>query len=105
MKRRKMTLPALLKKKQAGEPITMLTCYDATFARLLDRAGVDIMLIGDSLGMVVQGHETTLPVTFEEVLYHARAVARGTQPHTWSRTSPSWPIRSVKSKPSQMRAG
>lgn len=79
MKRRKMTLPALLKKKQAGEPITMLTCYDATFARLLDRAGVDIMLIGDSLGMVVQGHETTLPVTFEEVLYHARAVARGTQ--------------------------
>ena len=77
--RRKMTLPALLKKKKNGEPITMLTCYDATFARLLDGAGVDIMLIGDSLGMVVQGHETTLPVTFEEVLYHARAVARGTQ--------------------------
>jgi 3-methyl-2-oxobutanoate hydroxymethyltransferase len=56
----------------------MLTCYDATFARLLDGAGVDVLLIGDSLGMVIQGHETTLPVTLEEVLYHARAVARGT---------------------------
>ena len=57
----------------------MLTCYDATFARLLDGAGVDVLLVGDSLGMVVQGHSTTLPVTLDEVIYHCRAVVRGTQ--------------------------
>jgi 3-methyl-2-oxobutanoate hydroxymethyltransferase len=55
----------------------MLTCYDATFARLLDDAGVDVLLVGDSLGMVVQGNTTTLPVTLDEVIYHTRAVTRG----------------------------
>ena len=58
----KITIHTLRKKKSAGERITMLTCYDATFARLLDAAGVDILLVGDSLGMVIQGHGTTLPV-------------------------------------------
>ena len=62
-----------------SEPIAMLTCYDASFARLLDRCGVDCMLIGDSLGMVIQGHSSTLPVTVADIEYHVRAVARGTQ--------------------------
>jgi len=77
MSRIPVTVPALQQKKAAGEPITMLTCYDVTFARLLDEAGTDILLVGDSLGMVVQGHETTIPVTLEEMIYHTRAVARG----------------------------
>ena len=55
----------------------MVTAYDFTFARLLDEAGVDVLLVGDSLGMVVQGHDTTLPVTLDEMVYHARLVARG----------------------------
>lgn len=66
-------------KKAKGEKIVMLTAYDATFARLLDRAGVDSILVGDSVGMVVQGHDTTLPVSLEEMVYHTRAVKRGTR--------------------------
>jgi 3-methyl-2-oxobutanoate hydroxymethyltransferase len=62
-----------------GEPIAMLTCYDASFARLLDGCGVDSMLVGDSLGMVIQGHSSTLPVTVADIEYHVHAVARGTQ--------------------------
>jgi 3-methyl-2-oxobutanoate hydroxymethyltransferase len=65
--------------KQAGERITMLTAYDASFARLLDRAGTDVLLVGDSLGMVVQGHDTTLPVTMDQMVYHSAAVKRGVQ--------------------------
>ncbi|MEZ4470766.1 MAG: 3-methyl-2-oxobutanoate hydroxymethyltransferase [bacterium] len=72
----------LKKKAQDGEKIVMVTCYDATFARLVDAAGVDAILIGDSLGMVIQGHEHTIPVTLDDVIYHCRAVARGCQrPH------------------------
>jgi 3-methyl-2-oxobutanoate hydroxymethyltransferase len=63
--------------KRRGERVVMLTCYDATFARILDAAGADVLLVGDSLGMVVQGLANTLPVTVEEVVYHCRAVARG----------------------------
>src|SRR2546430_5040304 len=65
--------------KQAGERITMLTAYDASFARLLDHAQIDVLLVGDSLGMVVQGHDTTLPVTLDQMVYHCAAVARGTE--------------------------
>jgi 3-methyl-2-oxobutanoate hydroxymethyltransferase len=79
MRQEKVTIHTLQKKKAAGDKITMLTCYDATFARLLDDAGVDVMLVGDSLGMVVQGNSTTLPVTLDEVIYHTRAVVRGTR--------------------------
>jgi len=67
----------LQKMKQTGQRITALTAYDATFARLLDQTGIDVLLVGDSLGMVVQGQPTTLPVTLEDVIYHCRAVARG----------------------------
>ena len=62
-----------------GEKIVMLTCYDATFAAVAEAAGVEMLLVGDSLGMVIQGHETTLPVSIADMLYHVRAVARGTQ--------------------------
>jgi 3-methyl-2-oxobutanoate hydroxymethyltransferase len=79
MRTEKVTIHTLHKKKASGEKLTMLTCYDATFARLLDDAGVDILLVGDSLGMVVQGHATTLPVTLDEMIYHTRAVLRGTR--------------------------
>lgn len=71
------TIEKLKKKKIAGEKLTCLTAYDASFAQLLDEAGVEIILVGDSLGMVVQGKETTLPVTVDEMIYHAAAVKRG----------------------------
>lgn len=72
----------LRKKHQTGDKIVMLTCYDASFARLVQAADVDILLIGDSLGMVIQGYDTTVPVTLDEVIYHCRAVARGCdRPH------------------------
>jgi 3-methyl-2-oxobutanoate hydroxymethyltransferase len=63
--------------KRRGERITMITAYDATFSRMLDEAGADVLLVGDSLGMVVQGLDSTLPVTMDEMIYHCRAVARG----------------------------
>ena len=75
--RKPVSLPRLREMRTAGEPIAMLTCYDASFARLLDAAGVDCVLVGDSLGMVVQGLDSTLPVTVAEVAYHTRCVARG----------------------------
>jgi len=73
----KITVPLLGQMKAAGERLTMLTAYDWTFARLFDQAGVDLLLVGDSLGMVVQGLENTLPVTLDEMVYHTRLVARG----------------------------
>jgi 3-methyl-2-oxobutanoate hydroxymethyltransferase len=63
--------------KAEGEKIACLTCYDASYAALVDQAGVDMVLVGDSLGMVIQGHDTTVPVTLENVIYHCRAAARG----------------------------
>jgi 3-methyl-2-oxobutanoate hydroxymethyltransferase len=72
-----VTLATLHKMREAHEPIAALTCYDASFAVLLDEANVDVVLVGDSLGMVIQGHDTTVPVTVEDVVYHTRAVARG----------------------------
>lgn len=79
---RRINTHSIREKARAGEKIVMITCYDATFARLVEEAGVDAVLIGDSLGMVVQGHEHTIPVTLEDVIYHCRAVARGClRPH------------------------
>jgi 3-methyl-2-oxobutanoate hydroxymethyltransferase len=75
--RKPVNLPALMDMRARGEPIAMLTCYDASFARLLDDCGVDTVLVGDSLGMVVQGHSSTLPVTVADVAYHTQCVARG----------------------------
>ena len=75
--RKPITLHTPRAMHERGEPVAMLTAYDATFARLADEAGVDVLLVGDSLGMVVQGHASTLPVTVEDTCYHLRAVARG----------------------------
>lgn len=75
--RKPVRLSTIKKMYEAGEPIVMLTCYDATFSSVEDEAGVDIKLIGDSLGMVMQGHETTLPVTIDDMVYHTACVARG----------------------------
>ncbi len=71
------TLTTLQKLRDKGEKIAVLTCYDASFAALLEANGVDILLVGDSLGMVLQGHETTLPVTLDDMVYHTACVARG----------------------------
>ena len=75
----RMTTSALMKKKVNGEKITALTAYDYPFARLLDQEGIDMILVGDSLGMVVQGKENTLPVTMDEMVYHTAMVVRGTE--------------------------
>jgi len=72
-----VTIPSLNALRAAGEKIAMLTCYDASFASLMERNGVEVLLIGDSLGMVCNGHTSTLPVTVQEVAYHTAAVARG----------------------------
>jgi 3-methyl-2-oxobutanoate hydroxymethyltransferase len=72
-----LTVPSLQAMKQRGERIAALTAYDFSFAVLLDQAGVDLVLVGDSLGMVVQGHATTLPVTLDATVYHCAMVARG----------------------------
>lgn len=72
-----ITNTSLKKAKQAGEKFTCLTVYDASFATVLDDAGVDVLLVGDSLGMVVQGQDTTLPVTVDDMIYHTKAVRRG----------------------------
>ena len=77
MDRKPLTLHRLRELYAAGEKLTMLTCYDAVFAQVLDAAGVEILLVGDSLGMVLQGHDSPLPTTLEEMAYHTRCVARG----------------------------
>jgi 3-methyl-2-oxobutanoate hydroxymethyltransferase len=96
--RKPVTLPRLHEMRAAGEPIAMLTCYDASFARVLDESGVDCVLVGDSLGMVVQGLESTLPVGLEEVAYHTRCVARGVRT-AWLMAD--MPFGSYQSDPSQ----
>ncbi len=72
-----VTLNTLGQMKQRGEKIACMTAYDASFAALLDAAGVDVVLVGDTLGMVIQGHDTTVPVTMDHMVYHSAAVARG----------------------------
>ncbi|MFZ6815396.1 3-methyl-2-oxobutanoate hydroxymethyltransferase [Undibacterium sp. Rencai35W] len=75
--RKAVSIPGLIAQRQQGEKITMLTCYDASFAALMDRCGVEMLLIGDSLGMVCQGHNSTLPVTVQDIAYHTASVCRG----------------------------
>lgn len=72
-----VTTSTIRARKEAGEPITMLTAYDAAFARLFDEAGIDMLLVGDSVGNTMLGYESTLPVTMDDMLHHVRAVSRG----------------------------
>jgi 3-methyl-2-oxobutanoate hydroxymethyltransferase len=76
---RRVTTRTLLNRKKRGEPFVCLTAYDALMARIFDEAGVDFLLVGDSVGNIVQGFDTTLPVTLEEIIYHTKAVVRGTE--------------------------
>ena len=80
--RKKVTLPALFKKVADGQPITMLTCYDYPTGFFQEQAGIDMILVGDSLGMTMLGYESTLPVTMEDMIRHAQAVRRGS-PNAW----------------------
>src|SRR5512139_2060582 len=73
------TLTNLRSMHDKGDKIAVLTCYDASFAALLEAQGVDMLLVGDSLGMVLQGHETTLPVSLDDMVYHTANVARGSK--------------------------
>lgn len=75
----RITIRTLAARKRRGERIAMLTAYDFAFARIFDQSGIDVLLVGDSLGNVVQGQDTTLPVTLDEIVYHTRLVARGTR--------------------------
>jgi 3-methyl-2-oxobutanoate hydroxymethyltransferase len=75
--RKPWTVPMLAEAREAGRKLAMLTAYDASFARAMDRAGIDLVLVGDSLGMVVQGRDSTLPVTVDDIAYHTACVARG----------------------------
>lgn len=79
MKKGKLTVPDIIAMKGAGEKITVLTAYDVSFARMLDSAGIEVILVGDSLGMVALGYDSTVPVTMTEMLHHCRAVSRGVE--------------------------
>jgi 3-methyl-2-oxobutanoate hydroxymethyltransferase len=80
--RKKVTLPVLYEKMAQGTPLTMVTCYDYPMAYLVEQAGIDIVLVGDSLGMTILGYDSTLPVTMDDMVRHAQAVRRGT-PNAW----------------------
>ncbi len=97
-----VTLTELARMREQGEKIAVLTCYDASFAAVLERCGVDVMLVGDSLGNVLQGHATTLPVTLEHMSYHTACVARGLGKQGGRSSSPTCrgaPIRKAASRP------
>jgi 3-methyl-2-oxobutanoate hydroxymethyltransferase len=108
--RKQVTLARIAEMHKAGEKITMLTCYDASFAALLDRVGLDVLLIGDSLGMVLQGHASTLPVTLADIAYHVAAVVRGASHPLIIADMPfgsyhESPAQALRSAASLMRAG
>jgi 3-methyl-2-oxobutanoate hydroxymethyltransferase len=94
----RVTVPALARAKARGDKIAMLTAYDFAFARIFDAAGIDVLLVGDSLGNVVQGNDTTVPVTLDEMVYHTRLVSRAAR--WWSATCPSARTTRASSRPS-----
>lgn len=96
--RKRITVPLLQEKKNKGEKITMLTAYDYPTARMVDEAGIDIILVGDSVGPVVLGYENTLPVTMEEMIHHTKAVVRGRK---WAQVVFDMPFMSYQEGPLQ----
>lgn len=107
--RKKVTLSTLAELRARAEKIAMLTCYDASFAAIMDQSGVDTLLVGDSLGMVVQGHGTTLPVTLTDICYHTACVARGNRAPLLISDMPfgcyATPDRALENAALLMRAG
>lgn len=107
--RKKITIATLAQMRARSEKIAMLTCYDASFAAIMDQSGVDMLLVGDSLGMVVQGHDTTLPVTLTDICYHTACVARGNRAALLIADMPfgfyATPERALESAALLMRAG
>lgn len=105
----KITTTQLQAKKNAGEKFAVLTAYDATFARLADEAGIEVLLVGDSLGNVLQGHDSTLPVTVDQIAYHTTTVARGNRNALVIADLPfgsySTPTQAFESSAALMRAG
>jgi 3-methyl-2-oxobutanoate hydroxymethyltransferase len=99
--RKAVNLIDLKSRRTSGDRIVMLTCYDASFARMMDDCGVDVLLIGDSLGMVLQGHRSTLPVTMDQMVYHTECVARAT-PKAWILAD--MPFASYQESPAQAYA-
>ena len=96
--RKRMTVPKVRARKGGTDPLVMVTAYDATFARMLDEGGADLLLVGDSLGMVVQGNDDTLSVTVDDIIYHCRAVARGTR---WAHIVGDMPFLSYNVTPEE----
>ncbi len=100
----RLTVPEFIALKRAGRKISMLTAYDYGMAALLDSAGVDSILVGDSMSMVVQGHETTLPVTLDEIIYHAEMVGRAVQRTISASTKPSKTPAASSKRPAARRS-
>jgi 3-methyl-2-oxobutanoate hydroxymethyltransferase len=105
----KITVTQLQAKKAAGEKFAVLTAYDATFARIADEAGIEVLLVGDSLGNVLQGHDSTLPVTIDQMAYHTGTVARGNKNALVIADLPfgsySTPVQALDNSAALMRAG
>ena len=97
--RKKVTLPVLFDKMAKGIPLTMITCYDYPMAYLVEQAGIDIVLVGDSLGMTILGYESTLPVTMNDMIRHAQAVRREEE----RAEAPGHPVVEVVDKPGLAR--
>ena len=100
--RKPLKLGDFAKMRAAGERIASLTCYDSSFAALLDRTGIDLILVGDSMGNVLQGHSSTLPVTLEQMEYHTASVVRGTRR---AMVMADMPFGSYQESPQQAFAG
>ena len=101
---KKLTLPEIMQMKSQGKKITMMTAYDYTTAMLVEKAGIDTILVGDSLGMTVLGYDSTVFVTMEEMLHHTRAVKRGAKNTFIIVTCPSVPIMLLLHKQWKMQA-
>ncbi len=102
---RAVTTLRLKEMKDRGEKIAMLTSYDYSMAKIVDAAGVDVILVGDSAANVMAGYETTVPITLDAMIYHARSVVRAVERRWWWSTCPSEPIRAIRRWPSTRPSG
>ena len=102
---RAVTTYRLTEMKQRGEKIAMLTSYDYSMAKIVDAAGIDVILVGDSAANVMAGYETTVPITLDMMIYHARSVVRASNGRWWWSTCPSEPIRAIRRWPSTRPSG